>query len=234
MYTPGNIGLSSPSQPSSAHTRLRRASQALSRYQSLKIANSPEYTLDPPELHAGARRQLAVATHRRRSRMRGVRQLSDLPAKLPPLIAGPDSPQGPYSASKFALEALSEALAQETKMFNVRVSIVQPGIVDTSMARGIRDLSGDSVYPHAPRFAGLFTAWLRTPAPPSLFGQKIIDIIESDTWQLRHPVGPDTEPFLEWRASMTDEQWIDWGAADDDTWYEGVERDFGLNAPLQE
>jgi hypothetical protein len=32
--------------------------------------------------------------------------------------------------------------------------------------------------------------------------------IESGTWQLRHPSGPDAAPFVAWRASMTDEQWI--------------------------
>ena len=37
-------------------------------------------------------------------------------------------------------------------------------------------------------------------------------------------------PFLQWRASMTDEEWIDWNAANDDDWYNAVERDFGLNA----
>ena len=41
------------------------------------------------------------------------------------------SPLAPYTASKFALEALSEALAQEMKTFNVRVAVVQPGIIDT-------------------------------------------------------------------------------------------------------
>src|SRR5579862_4113452 len=46
-------------------------------------------------------------------------------------------PMTPYSASKWALEALSEGLAGEMKTFNVRVAIVEPGIIDTAMARRI-------------------------------------------------------------------------------------------------
>lgn len=144
------------------------------------------------------------------------------------------SPLAPYTASKFALEALSEALAQEAKMFNIRVAIVQPGIVDTAMARRIGDQPAASPYPHTRRFAGLFEASLQNPTSPLLAAEKIREIIESGTWQLRHPIGPDAEPFLQWRASMTDEQFVDWGAADDETWYENVERDFGLNARLKE
>jgi NAD(P)-dependent dehydrogenase (short-subunit alcohol dehydrogenase family) len=140
------------------------------------------------------------------------------------------SPLGGYSASKFALEALSEALAQEVKMFSIRVAIVQPGIIDTTMAQRIKEQPTESLYPHARRFAGLFKASLHNPTSPFLVGEKILEIIESGTHLLRHPVGPDAEPFLQWRASMTDEQWVDWGAADDDTWYESVERDFALNA----
>ncbi|MEJ7710930.1 MAG: SDR family NAD(P)-dependent oxidoreductase [Pyrinomonadaceae bacterium] len=105
------------------------------------------------------------------------------------------SPLGGYAASKFALEALSEALAQEVKMFNIRVAIVQPGIIDTAMARRIGDQRDASAYPHARRMAGMFTASLHNPTSPLLVGQKILDIIESGTWQLRHPVGPDAEPF---------------------------------------
>lgn len=144
------------------------------------------------------------------------------------------SPLGPYAATKFALEGLSEALAQEVKPLGIRVAVVQPGIIDTAMAQGIRDLPYTSLYPQMRRMAGLFTASLRNPASPFLVGEKIRDIIGSGTWQLRHPVGPDAEPFLQWRASMTDEQWVDWGAADDATWYQSVERDFGLNARLHE
>ena len=139
------------------------------------------------------------------------------------------SPMTPYAASKWAMEALSEALAQETKMFNIRVAIVEPGIIDTAMARRVGDGTDPSRYPQGDRIAKLFDASLQNPASPSLVGEKILDIVESGTWQLRHPVGPDAEPFLQWRASMTDEQWADWGAMDDDRWYESVERDFGMN-----
>ena len=144
------------------------------------------------------------------------------------------SPLGAYAASKFALEGLSEALAQEAKMFNIRVAIVQPGIIDTDMARRIGEGPNGSVYPHQHRFAGLFSASLLNPASPFLVAEKIRDVIESGTWKLRHPVGPDAEPFLEWRSAMTDEEFVNWGAADDETWYGNVERDFGLDARLSE
>ena len=49
------------------------------------------------------------------------------------------APLTSYMASKWALEALSEGLAGEMKTFGVRVAIVEPGIIDTAMARRIGD-----------------------------------------------------------------------------------------------
>jgi NAD(P)-dependent dehydrogenase (short-subunit alcohol dehydrogenase family) len=138
------------------------------------------------------------------------------------------SPLAPYTASKFALEALSEALAQEMKTFNVRVAVVEPGIIETPMARRLEEPPNGSPYAQQRRFAHLFAAVLKNPASPSLVAQKILEIIESGTLQLRHPVGPDAAPFLAWRRSMTDEEWVDLHAADDETWYGRMERDFGL------
>lgn len=140
-----------------------------------------------------------------------------------------NTPLSAYAASKHALEALSEALAQEVKPFNIRVGIVEPGIINTQMANSIK-IGGDSIYPQVRRFGGLFAAALKTPTPPSLVADKILEIADSGTSQLRHPVGPDALPFLGWRASMTDEQWIDWNALSDEDWYNDVQNTFGLNA----
>ncbi len=140
-----------------------------------------------------------------------------------------NSPLGAYAASKFALEAISEALAQEVKPFNIKVAIVEPGIINTEMAADI-SVDGESIYPHSKRQAGLFVAALKTPTPASLVADKIIEVAESNSWKLRHPVGPDAEPFIQWRKSMTDEQWVDWNACSDEEWYKAVERDFGMDA----
>lgn len=143
-----------------------------------------------------------------------------------------NSPLGAYSASKFALEAISESLAQEVKPFNIKVKIIEPGIIDTQMAQDIK-VPGKSLYPHSNRLAGLFSASLDTPTSPTLVADKILEVANEDSWKLRHPVGPDAAPFIEWRASMNDEEWIDWNAASDSDWYASVEKDFGLNARLE-
>jgi NAD(P)-dependent dehydrogenase (short-subunit alcohol dehydrogenase family) len=140
------------------------------------------------------------------------------------------SPLTPYSATKFALEALSEGLAQEVKPFNIRVAVVEPGIIDTQMARNIENAPTDAAYPQVRRFGHMFGASLDNPTPPALVAEKIREIIESGTFKLRHPVGPDAEAFLAWRASLNDEQWVEWGALPDDAWYERVANDFGLDA----
>ncbi len=139
------------------------------------------------------------------------------------------APMAAYTASKFALEALSECLAQEMKAFGVRVAIVKPGIIDTAMARHIGVELAPSPYTHQRRMAALFAAALKAPVPPSLVAEKILEVATGATMQLRHPVGPDAEPFLGWRRSMTDEAWVDLGGLDDDAWYARIESDFGMD-----
>jgi hypothetical protein len=84
------------------------------------------------------------------------------------------------------------------------------------------------VYPQQRRFADLFAASLKNPGKPSVVAEKVLEIIDSGTLQLRHPVGPDAEPLLAWRRSMTDEEWVALFGASDDVWYGRLERDFGM------
>ncbi len=165
----------------------------------------------------------AVAPQMRQRKSGCIINVSSVAGRItsPPLTA--------YMASKWALEALTEALAGEMKTFNVRVALVEPGIIDTAMARRIGDQPVASPYRQHARFASLFEASLKNPSPPSLVAQKILEVAESGTWQLRHPVGPDAVPFLEWRRSMTDEQWIALHASDDEIWYSRIEKDFGMD-----
>lgn len=144
-------------------------------------------------------------------------------------IASP--PLAPYMASKWALEALTEALAGEMKSFNVRVAMVEPGIIDTAMAQRIGDGSKRSAYPHRARFATMFSEALEKPTPPSLVALKIVEIATNGTWQLRHPVGPDAIPLLEWRKTMTDEEWVDLQSADNETYFRRLREDSYRGVP---
>ena len=142
-------------------------------------------------------------------------------------------PLAPYTASKWALEALSEALAGEMKTFNVHVAIVEPGIVDTSMARRISHQADGSLYPQRARFATMFTDALQDPIPPSVVAQKIVEIAESGTWQLRHPASSDAVPLLQWRSGMTDEEWVDLHASDDETYFRRLDVNAVRDSPVK-
>ena len=65
-----------------------------------------------------------------------------------------------------------------------------------------------------------------------MVGEKICEIVESGTWKFRHPVGPDAEGLLAWRASMSDEQWVEWGAISDEQWVDYVRQNFHLDVSL--
>jgi NAD(P)-dependent dehydrogenase (short-subunit alcohol dehydrogenase family) len=143
------------------------------------------------------------------------------------------SPQAPYAASKWALEAMSEILAQEVKRFGIRVALIEPGIIATPIFGKAEPRQWSSYYPQSRRLAARFRTALQNPTPPSLVADRIVEIVSTADATLRHPVGPDAKGFLEWRSSMTDEQWIEWvGVESDEEWLRNVKRDFGIDIQL--
>jgi NAD(P)-dependent dehydrogenase (short-subunit alcohol dehydrogenase family) len=126
-------------------------------------------------------------------------------------------PATAYCASKWALEALSEGLACEMKTFGVRVALVEPGIIDTAMARRIVE-NAPSLYAHRARIATWFATNLaEAPVSPKVVAAKVLEVAKNGTWQLRYPVGPDALSLITWRKSMSDEDWVDLHSADDET-----------------
>jgi len=140
------------------------------------------------------------------------------------------APQAAYASSKWALEALSEILAQEMKGFNIRVAIVEPGVIATPIFGKAKLEPTETRYPHTKRIAAIFAASLRNPTSPYVVGEKIREIVEGGSWQLRYPVGPDAAPLLAKRASMTDEAWVEaQGNRNDADWAARFEKTFGFN-----
>lgn len=109
--------------------------------------------------------------------------------------------EGAYSASKHAVEALSEALWYELQPFGVRVHIIQPGAYATGFVNNIVTGSQFEHSPHwdfAERFragAGSFVGSL-PPHEPEEVTDAVLAALSADTPVLRHSVGADAAKLI--------------------------------------
>ena len=152
----------------------------------------------------------AVLPHMRERRSGVIVNLTSVAG----LVAMPN--QVPYTASKWALEGASEALAHEVRRFGVRVKIIEPGVIMTSIfenAKGQTRFDRSSPYIDLMRRNGKFySAGHRANQPPEIVADAILDAVESDSDRLRYVVGADAESLLRGRAAMRDEEWVAMGA----------------------
>jgi len=123
------------------------------------------------------------------------------------------SPQYAYAASKFALEAATEILAQEVRRFNIRVAIIEPGVILTPMlTKGMRQPDLKSPYvDFTLRLHRAFAKRLEPPSQPEVVAAAIHHALETDQPKLRYPVGEEAHHWITGRQSVTDEEWIDFG-----------------------
>ncbi|HYJ90562.1 MAG TPA: SDR family NAD(P)-dependent oxidoreductase, partial [Pyrinomonadaceae bacterium] len=104
-------------------------------------------------------------------------------------------------ASKFAVEAVSEALAGELSDLGIKVTIVEPGAFRTEFNADALDVARNlmpDVYPSTAQFQ----TWLKEndgkqPGDPRKAAQAIITVAESKNPPLRLPLGEDSITTIE-------------------------------------
>ncbi len=114
--------------------------------------------------------------------------------------------EGPYAASKHALEALSETLHFELGHFGIRVVIIEPGYIAPGMKH-------DDDHPGPPIYADLHAQWSATVGTltgpegrpgPELVGAAVADALEDPATPLRVEVGGDAAMVLRLRRTLGD------------------------------
>ncbi|WP_343670439.1 SDR family NAD(P)-dependent oxidoreductase [Chitinophaga sp.] len=116
---------------------------------------------------------------------------------------------GLYNASKFAVEGLSETLAQEVKGFGIHVTLVEPNqfATDWNSASAV-------VTTPMPEYDGA-RAWLQAAASPDTIGipeatvPAILQLIDSDNPPLRLLLGKQGQP---WATQVYESRFAEWDA----------------------
>lgn len=117
---------------------------------------------------------------------------------------------GAYHASKYALEALSDALRVEVRPFGVQVVVVQPGPVATAFGDNAADLGAYDRGPYGGLARALDTAIReRTPngATPEAVARVVVRAATSRRPSTRYRVGAMSRGLVLGRRVMPDRVW---------------------------
>ena len=131
-----------------------------------------------------------------------LRQSGDARVIFMSSVSGQIAPPfvGPYASSKFALEAMADALRMELRAFGIRVVVVQPGNVRTPIWQKGRDAK-DALIARMPQEAATHYADAvdalvratereeRTGIAPALVAEAVLRALTAAKPKARYPVG---------------------------------------------
>lgn len=139
--------------------------------------------------------------------------------------------QSPYSASKWALEGLSEGLAQELAPHGVRVVIIEPGIIKTAiLAKNTDTPEQTGAYEAAyRRMFQFYGKGLENPGAPSEVADVIFEAVTTDEPKLRWTCGWGGPELFDRPLKIDDQDWVSLASIESDVEYAArFEELFGL------
>jgi NAD(P)-dependent dehydrogenase (short-subunit alcohol dehydrogenase family) len=123
--------------------------------------------------------------------------------------------QSMYSASKFALEGLSEALRMEVRPFGIRVVIIEPGDHKTALTenRRLTEMPGDGdAYRQSFQAALAKTAHDEQSGPgPEQIARLLYRIVNQRNPRLRHTIGPAPQRAAVWLKRLLPYSILEYG-----------------------
>ncbi|MDV2990688.1 MAG: 3-phenylpropionate-dihydrodiol/cinnamic acid-dihydrodiol dehydrogenase [Chroococcidiopsis sp. SAG 2025] len=133
---------------------------------------------------------------------------------------------GIYCATKFALEALSEALVKEVESLGIKVIIVEPGAFRTDFNGRSLVLADTQITDYEPVVGG-FRQWLqdmdgKQPGDPVKAAEAMIQAVNSDNPPLRLALGADAVGAIETKLESVKAEMEAWKDVAVNTAYEGA------------
>jgi NAD(P)-dependent dehydrogenase (short-subunit alcohol dehydrogenase family) len=122
---------------------------------------------------------------------------------------------GVYSASKYAIQGLAEALYFEVEPFDISVTLIEPGKFQSALShnrRIARSFTTESIYhAHSERFSAAVSQLLSPSHDPDpvVVAEAIRRIIDHPAPPLHVPVGADAELIVRMRARPPFEPYVD-------------------------
>ena len=138
--------------------------------------------------------------------------------------------QAAYCASKFAIEAFSEALAQEVLPFGIRVAIIEPGVVASAIFDNT-PVHYDRASPYKPamrRNGRFYSVGIATATPAERIAEVIAEALAAKQPKLRYAAGYGSQA-IDRRAAMSDQDFVALGNMNDPDYYQALRENLDLD-----
>ena len=116
-----------------------------------------------------------------------------------------------YISTKFAVEGLSESMANELEPFGIKVVVVEPGVIRTNIFDSVV-VARKSQDPNSPytqitqKMASAFEEMMKNASSPELVANVVLEAVTNENPNFRYLAGKDVENWLGAKRNMSDEE----------------------------